>query len=78
MIKKRIEDIWVVDPPSEDIARDLHGKDRCSHDRAPCYIRCGVRRKTDLTWEPIPKAERQSRFEDLKQRQDQLMGAGAP
>jgi hypothetical protein len=55
------KELWVENPPSEQIAAELNRTyaTACKHNRTPCYLRCGVRRRLDdERWEVIPADER--------------------
>ena len=57
----RAIDLWVEHPDSFSIAAKLNreGAELCIHERAPCYLRCGVHKDSSTgLWTPIPKEER--------------------
>lgn len=55
-----VERAFVIDPPSELIARELNRTHAnvCTHDRSPCYLRCGVEQDPQGVWHRIPTFER--------------------
>ncbi|MHC4814360.1 MAG: hypothetical protein ACYTFN_14795 [Planctomycetota bacterium] len=60
---------WIENPPSDDIAvRLTEGRELlCCHDRNPCYLRCGVRKREPGpgTWTVIGQGERRAWFEKV-------------
>jgi len=51
---------FVVHPDSTVIAATLNerGVEVCEHGRNPCILRCGVRKRCEEPWQPIPQADR--------------------
>lgn len=59
----RARELYVTDPPSDEIARSLNEANArtCVHDRNPCLLRCGVALGFGaIEWQPIPKDVREN------------------